>query len=350
MRLRFVAAQRRPRGARGAVGVSGWSREHKEQRDSPANYLLARSSQPTPAVDLDDASIPLRLRMIHHIKSLQSTICTSLESLEPTARFHSSYYLRDASKGFGDSRVLQNGETFEKAGCNISVIKSTLSVAAVKQMRAERFNWWDGVTELPYFVAGCSLVVHPSNPHAPTIHFNYRYFEIQDPKDPSGPPKAWWFGGGTDLTPSYLYDDDVKHFHSLFKQSCDKHDEAYYTRFKRWCDDYFHISHRGESRGVGGIFFDDLSDRSPEEIFKFVRECSNTFLPAYYPIVEKRSAMKFTEEEKRWQQLRRGRYVEFNLVYDRGTKFGLAMKEPRTESILMSCELFLVFVLSRSSC
>ncbi|GAA5920043.1 hypothetical protein JCM1841_000398 [Sporobolomyces salmonicolor] len=305
---------------------------------------VSRSSRPSfvpvNSIDLDDSSIPLRLRMIHHIKSLQSTICTALETLEPSgAKFHSSYYLRDASKGFGDSRVLQDGETFEKAGCNISVIKSTLSPAAVRQMRAERFDWWDGVSDLPYFVAGCSLVVHPRNPHAPTIHFNYRYFEIQDPNDPHGEPKAWWFGGGTDLTPSYLYEDDARAFHRLFKAACDEHDAGYYARFKKWCDDYFYIPHRGETRGIGGIFFDDLSDRDPEKIFKFVRDCSNVYLPAYYPIVEKRKDQPFTEAEKRWQQLRRGRYVEFNLVYDRGTKFGLAMKEPRTESILMSLPL-----------
>ncbi|GAA5927243.1 coproporphyrinogen oxidase [Sporobolomyces koalae] len=295
---------------------------------------------PSPDIDLDDTTIPMRLRMIHHVKSLQSTICTALESLESSGdKFHSSYYLRDNQKGFGDSRVLQNGETFEKAGCNISVIKSTLSPQAVRQMRAERFDWWDGKSELPYFVAGCSLVVHPKNPHAPTIHFNYRYFEIQDPKDPNGPPKAWWFGGGTDLTPSYLYEQDARHFHGLFKQACDNHDPSYYSRFKKWCDEYFYIPHRGETRGIGGIFFDDLSDRDPEQIFKFVRDCSNVYLPAYYPILERRKDQPYSDEEKRWQQLRRGRYVEFNLVYDRGTKFGLAMKEPRTESILMSLPL-----------
>ncbi|GAA6059784.1 hypothetical protein JCM10212_003679 [Sporobolomyces blumeae] len=308
---------------------------------SRASLLKKRPSfVPVNTIDLDDSTIPLRLRMIHHIKSLQSTICTALESLEPSgAKFESSYYLRDNAKGFGDSRVLQDGATFEKAGCNISVIKSTLSPGAVRQMRAERFDWWDGKSDLPYFVAGCSLVVHPRNPHAPTIHFNYRYFEIQDPNDPNGEPKAWWFGGGTDLTPSYLYEDDARAFHSMFKAACDKHDRAYYPRFKKWCDDYFYIPHRGETRGIGGIFFDDLSDRDPESIFKFVRDCSNVYLPAYYPIVERRKDQPFTEAEKRWQQLRRGRYVEFNLVYDRGTKFGLAMKEPRTESILMSLPL-----------
>lgn len=253
----------------------------------------------------------MRVRMVAHISSLQETITRNLEELEPSgAKFHSSYYLRDANKGFGDSRVLQDGETFEKAGCNISVIKSTLSVNAVRQMRAERFDWWDGTSELPYFVAGCSLVVHPRNPHAPTIHFNWRYFEISDPTDPEGPPKAWWFGGGTDLTPSYLYDDDARHFHGLTKAACDRHDPTYYPKFKAWCDRYFFSPHRGEGRGIGGIFFDDLSDRDPEELFRFVRDCSNAFLPAYYPLVAKRMNQPFSEAQKRWQQLRRGRYVE----------------------------------------
>lgn len=290
-------------------------------------------------MNLEDASIPMRERMVSHIQALQASITEKLEALEPEINFHSNYYLRDNSSGFGDTRVLQNGEVFEKAGCNISVINSTLSVASVKQMRAERFDWWDGVSELPYFVAGCSLVVHPVNPHCPTVHFNYRYFEIKDPENLNGPPKAWWFGGGTDLTPTYLYESDVVHFHSTYKKVCDSHDKSYYPRFKKWCDDYFRIPHRGESRGVGGIFFDDLSDRNPEEIFNFVKETSNSFLTAYYPIIASRLSQPYTEEEKRWQQLRRGRYVEFNLVIDRGTKFGLMMKEPRTESILMSLPL-----------
>lgn len=288
--------------------------------------------------------------MIAHVESLQSTICTSLSSLEPkdsiSPTFSSIKHLRDNNKGYGIARVLQNGTIFEKAGCNISVIHSTLSVPAIKQMRVERLDWWDGQSELPYFVAGCSLVVHPRNPHAPTVHFNYRYFELMDPKDPLGPPKTSWFGGGTDLTPSYLYEEDVKHFHNTYKKVCDLHDLTYYNLFKKWCDEYFFIPHRSETRGVGGIFFDDLSsteDHNVEELFKFVRDCGNAFLPAYQPLVEKRSIQNFTEDEKRWQQLRRGRYVEFNLIHDRGTKFGLAMKEPRTESILMSCKFFFLF-------
>ncbi|SGY79668.1 BQ5605_C008g05192 [Microbotryum silenes-dioicae] len=317
---------------------------------------LGLSYDAKPPIDLDDTSIPMRDRMVAHIQSLQDNICNVLASLEnddPSSsatagsestekkNFRSSYYLRDNNKGFGDSRVLQDGKTFEKAGCNISVIHSTLSVAAVKQMRAERFDWWDGKTELPYFVAGCSLVVHPVNPHAPTIHFNYRYFEIHDPNgDPNAPPKAWWFGGGTDITPSYLYEEDIQHFHGLHKQACDRHDKSYYPKFKKWCDTYFYIPFRGETRGFGGIFFDDLADGDDAQAcFNFVRDCSKQFLRAYYPIMQRRKDQPYTEEEKRWQQLRRGRYVEFNMNIDRGVRFGLAMKQPRVESILMSLPL-----------
>lgn len=153
-----------------------------------------------------------------------------------------------------------------------------------------------------------------------------------------GAPRAWWFGGGTDLTPSYLFEEDVKHFHQVQKQACDKHDPEFYPKFKKWCDDYFLIKHRGERRGLGGIFFDDLNDRDPEKILTFSTECVNSVIPAYIPLVEKRKDMTFTEKQKAWQQLRRGRYVEFNLVYDRGTTFGLKTGG-RIESILMSLPL-----------
>ncbi|KAL8281033.1 hypothetical protein RQP46_006712 [Phenoliferia psychrophenolica] len=277
--------------------------------------------------------------MIHHLKSLQTTICSALEAFEPTARFASSYSVRDAHEGFSDGRVLAHGETFEKAGCNISVTHSVLNPQMVHQMKAERFEWWDGEAELPFFVASISCVIHPHNPHAPTTHFNYRYFEVMDPTEPKGSPKAWWFAGGTDLTPSYLYDDDARLFHGVFKTECDKHNPEYYPAFKKWCDKYFYIPHRRETRGIGGIFFDDLADGTPEELFRFVRDCSNAFLPAYFPLVERRRNQAFSEGEKEWQQIRRGHYVEFNLMIDRGTKFGLAMKDPRTESILVSMPL-----------
>ncbi|CAG8785362.1 14859_t:CDS:1, partial [Acaulospora morrowiae] len=178
--------------------------------------------------------------------------------------------------------------------------------------------------------------MHPNNPHAPTIHMNYRYFEIDND---DGTAKLWWFGGGSDLTPSYLYEEDAVHFHQTIKDACDKHDPNYYPKFKKWCDDYFFLKHRGEARGVGGIFFDDLSEKPAEEIFAFVKQCGNSFLPSYVPLIKRRKDTVFTEKEKEWQQLRRGRYVEFNLIWDRGTKFGLQTPGSRIESIFVSLPL-----------
>jgi len=189
---------------------------------------------------------------------------------------------------------------------------------------------------IPFFAAGISSVVHPRNPHAPTMHFNYRYFETE--ADPSLGKRAWWFGGGQDISPAYLYEEDIKHFHGTLKKTCDKHDKEYYPKFKKWADEYFFIPHRGERRGLGGVFFDDQNDRDQDTIFKFSRDMANSVVEAYVPIVAKRCNSKFTEKEKEWQQLRRGRYVEFNLVYDRGTTFGLKTGG-RIESILMSLPL-----------
>jgi coproporphyrinogen III oxidase len=192
--------------------------------------------------------------------------------------------------------------------------------------------------ELPdardFFATGISLVMHPHNPMAPTVHANFRYFEV-------GEGEAAWFGGGADLTPSYLVEEDVRHFHETWKTACDAHDAAYHPRFKAWCDDYFNIPHRGERRGVGGIFFDDLEADATHDLqarFDFVSDCATAFLPSYMPIVERRQGLAFTEQNKAWQQLRRGRYVEFNLVYDRGTIFGLRTNA-RIESVLMSLPL-----------
>jgi coproporphyrinogen III oxidase len=187
-----------------------------------------------------------------------------------------------------------------------------------------------------FFAAGVSLVLHPHNPMAPTAHANYRYFERGGGGDEA--PAAWWFGGGADLTPAYLFEEDVRHFHRAHKVACDRHDPKLYPRFKRWCDEYFYLPHRGEARGVGGIFFDDLCDRDPAALLSFCRDCADAFVPAYLPIVEQRKDADFTPEQKRWQQLRRGRYVEFNLVYDRGTRFGLKTAG-RVESVLMSLPL-----------
>jgi coproporphyrinogen III oxidase len=241
----------------------------------------------------------------------------------------------------------------EKAGVNISVVHGFLPPAAVKQMCADHATLPydpDSQEKLPFFAAGLSLVIHPRNPHAPTVHANYRYFEVTDPAEESK-VLAWWFGGGSDLTPSYLYEDDAQHFHTTLKTACDAHGAALYPAFKAWCDEYFFIKHRGESRGIGGLFFDDLCDVkhkrlpdagrvdrpwTPETIFAFVSTAGDAFLPSYLPILERRAQMPSTDDHRRWQLLRRGRYVEFNLVYDRGTKFGLMTPGARIESILMS--------------
>ena len=180
---------------------------------------------------------------------------------------------------------------------------------------------------IPFFACGLSCVMHPKNPFAPTMHFNYRYFETDG--------GVWWFGGGTDITPSYLDEDDMKHFHGSYKTACDKHDTEFYPKFKKWADDYFQIPHRGETRGLGGIFFDDLNDRDPEKLLLFAEEGLKTVVPAYLPIIAKHKDDPFTALQKEWQLMRRGRYVEFNLVYDRGTIFGLKTGG-RIESILMS--------------
>jgi len=180
---------------------------------------------------------------------------------------------------------------------------------------------------VPFFACGLSSVMHPRNPHAPTMHCNDRYFETEG--------GVGGFGGGSDLTPSFLVEEDVKHFHGTYKEVCDKHDPEFYGRFKKWADEYFLIKHRGETRGLGGIFFDDLNDRDPQDIFAFSKECLDSVVPAYLPLVAKHKDDEYTEQQKKWQQMRRGRYVEFNLVYDRGTVFGLKTGG-RIESILMS--------------
>jgi len=180
---------------------------------------------------------------------------------------------------------------------------------------------------VPFFACGLSSVMHPKNPHCPTMHFNYRYFETEG--------GVWWFGGGTDITPNYIDTEDLKHFHGTYKKVCDNHDESFYPKFKDWADRYFVISHRNETRGLGGIFFDDLNDREADDIFAFSTEALNSVADAYVPIINKHKNDPFTEKERRWQQMRRGRYVEFNLVYDRGTVFGLKTGG-RSESILMS--------------
>jgi len=238
--------------------------------------------------------------------------------------------------GEGISCILQDGNVFEKAGVNISIVYGKLPEAAVQQMKSRNKEIDPSKGPYPFFVAGISIVMHPHNPYAPTVHLNYRYFEIKN-EDES--PKLWWFGGGSDLTPSYLFEEDAVHFHKTLKDACDKHDGAFYPEFKKWCDKYFYLPHRGEARGVGGIFFDDIDRKPAEDIFAFVKQCGDAFLPSYVPIIKRRMNMKFGKKEKHWQQLRRGRYVEFNLIWDRGTKFGLQTPGARIESIFMSLPL-----------
>lgn len=245
--------------------------------------------------------------------------------------------------GGGVTCIIQNGRVFEKAGVNISVVYGMLPPAAVQQMKSRGKKFTDS-TQVPFFAAGVSSVIHPRNPHVPTIHFNYRYFEVDQSGSTGESSKMWWFGGGTDLTPYLLDEDDCRHFHGELKKACDKHDSGYYGRFKKWCDDYFYIVHRNERRGVGGLFFDDVDYPDQEKAFSFVRSCANHILPSYLPLVRKNMHRSFTQQDRDWQLIRRGRYTEFNLVYDRGTKFGLFTPGARYESILMSLPLFAKWV------
>ncbi|KAG6835434.1 hypothetical protein H0H93_001497 [Arthromyces matolae] len=322
----------------------------------------------------DSLEKPMRAQVEEYIVSLQEQIVTAFETLDPKAgSFKRDSWVRSQG-GNGRSCVFAcpsddptaaHDSILEKAGVNISIVHGVLPPAAIKQMRADHTSMPlpDRPEGLPFFAAGLSLVIHPRNPHAPTVHANYRYFEITEPvkKDQPTPEQeqpevlAWWFGGGCDLTPSYLYEEDAIHFHSTLKKACDKHGSQLYPTFKKWCDEYFYLPHRGETRGVGGIFFDDLNEgpharlnspnspdaaasrpTSPAEIFSFIQDLGNAFVPSYLPILKSRSSISSTPAERRWQLLRRGRYVEFNLVYDRGTKFGLMTPGARIESILMS--------------
>jgi coproporphyrinogen III oxidase len=260
----------------------------------------------------------LRTRVEEFLRKLQDDISTTLEVLDGGEKFHQETWERPGGGG-GRTRVIMEGEVFEKAGVNFSAVHGE----APDSMKSS-------ADQLRFFATGVSLVLHPRSPKIPTIHANWRYFENSNGES--------WFGGGSDLTPYYLDEEDAFHFHDTLKLACDKHDATYYPRFKQWCDEYFFIKHRGEARGIGGIFFDNLSgttERERENNFAFVQDVAHAFLPSYVPIVEKHRHEAYSPEEKRWQLLRRGRYVEFNLVYDRGTRFGLETGG-RIESILMS--------------
>ncbi|XP_058742743.1 oxygen-dependent coproporphyrinogen-III oxidase, chloroplastic [Vicia villosa] len=286
--------------------------------------------------DGDGGVSSVRVRFEKMIREAQDSVCNAIEAADGGGKFREDVWSRPGGGG-GISRVLQDGEVWEKAGVNVSVVYGQMPPDAYRAAKGGADND-QKPGPIPFFAAGISSVLHPKNPFAPTLHFNYRYFETDAPKDAPGAPRQWWFGGGTDLTPAYIFEEDVKHFHSIQKQTCDKFDPTFYPRFKKWCDDYFYIKHRDERRGLGGIFFDDLNDYDQEMLLSFATECANSVIPAYIPIIEKRKDLPFTEHQKAWQQLRRGRYVEFNLVYDRGTTFGLKTGG-RIESILVSLPL-----------
>ena len=260
-----------------------------------------------------------------YIQDLQDRITSKLEKIDGKAKFQEDLWEREEGGG-GRTRVIENGAVFEKGGVNISAVHGELPEVLRKQF---------GVATGDFFACGLSLVIHPHNPFVPTVHANWRYFEMYDE---SGNIVTQWFGGGQDLTPYYLFEEDAIHFHSVCNQACDKYDSNFYTKFKETCDNYFWNKHRNEARGVGGLFFDYLKETdqfSIQDRYDFVTEVGNSFLNSYVPIVEKRKDITYNQIQKDWQEVRRGRYVEFNLVHDRGTLFGLKTNG-RIESILMS--------------
>jgi coproporphyrinogen III oxidase len=278
------------------------------------------------------------------IRQIQDRICSYVEALELANHgksFHEDKWDR-TSGGGGITRVLQDGKVIEKGGVNVSVVHGKLPPYAVQSMKADHGSLKnvDRPDGLPFFACGVSVVIHGHNPKVPTVHCNYRYFEVGN-MDENGEPEAWWVGGGADLTPVYLFEDDAKHFHQIHKNICDKTDASFYGKFKKWCDEYFYLKHRKEARGIGGIFFDDVNEgpQSREKLLNFLGDCGQAFCDAYFPIATSHHKDNFTEAEKQWQQIRRGRYVEFNLIWDRGTKFGLVTPDARIESILMSLPL-----------
>jgi coproporphyrinogen III oxidase len=260
-------------------------------------------------------------------KNLQDDICLSIESTDGKAKFIEDAWNRDGGGG-GRTRVLQDGRIIDKGGVNWSGVHGELPLAIQKALQLEsKF----------FFATGISIVMHPVNPNVPIIHMNVRYFETRTSKNAVEIEDAW-FGGGIDLTPHYIVDEDAKWFHQQLKKTCDKHSNKYYSEHKKWADDYFFIKHRKETRGVGGIFFDRMkanTETSLNDLFEYVKGIGKTFAPTYTQLMTKNTSLPFGERELEWQKIRRGRYVEFNLVYDKGTKFGLDT-DGRIESILMS--------------
>jgi len=267
----------------------------------------------------------MKNKFYQYILKLQDQITAGLEKVDGEAIFREDLWERPEGGG-GRTRVIENGAVFEKGGVNISEVHGPLPPAMQKYFK---------VGEVDFFACGLSLVLHPKNPMVPTVHANWRYFEMYDKQ---GNTIDQWFGGGQDLTPYYLFEEDAIHFHQICKKACDKHDPDFYGEYKINCDEYFWNAHREEARGIGGLFFDHLkaSDKmTMEDWYNFVTEIGNSFLGSYVPIAEKRKNIAYFKEQRAWQEIRRGRYVEFNLVHDKGTLFGLKTNG-RIESILMS--------------
>lgn len=267
----------------------------------------------------------MKKEFVAYIRNLQNTITSRLEQIDGHGNFHEDKWKRPEGGG-GKTRVIENGAVFEKGGVNISEVHGTLP---------ESMQQYFGVSDANFFACGLSLVLHPKNPFVPTVHANWRYFELYNEQ---GEVVTSWFGGGQDLTPYYLFKEDATHFHQVCKDACDRHDPQFYSNYKKRCDEYFYNSHRNEARGIGGLFFDYLKETpqmSMQQWFDFVTDVGDSFLDAYVPIVESRKVIPYNDDHRNWQEIRRGRYVEFNLVHDKGTLFGLKTNG-RIESILMS--------------
>ena len=258
-----------------------------------------------------------------YLLSLQDTICDALSAEDGGSEFKQDEWVREEGGG-GRSRVLRDGNIIEQGGVNFSHVFGDKMPASATAARPE-------LAGRSFQAMGVSLVIHPNNPYIPTSHANVRFFIAQK----EGEEPIWWFGGGFDLTPSYVFEEDAKHWHQVSFDLCKPFGDDVYKKYKKWCDDYFYIKHRNETRGVGGLFFDDLNQWGFEKSFAFMQAVGNAFLPAYVPIIKRRKNTVYTDTERQFQLYRRGRYVEFNLVYDRGTLFGL-QTGGRTESILMS--------------
>jgi len=266
--------------------------------------------------------------MIEQVKKylvqLQESICSDLELLDGRAIFEKDHWSKEDGNGSGITSVICDGNVFEKGGVNFSIVQGNKMPKSATALRPE-------LEGRKYTALGVSLVLHPENPYIPTAHANVRFFVAEEP----GKEPIWWFGGGFDLTPFYGFDEDAVYWHTTAKKVCLPFGEKVYSKYKKWCDDYFYLEHRNEQRGIGGLFFDDLNEGGFDRCFEFIKSVGDHFTEAYLPIVIKRKDTPYGEKERNFQLYRRGRYVEFNLIYDRGTLFGL-QSGGRTESILMS--------------